>query len=365
MRSNKFLILLFLLCFATISTVSAANYGDTYIDVKETTHSYYDDKSELRINGELQGYGTDDMGRPSGYSHGLEDSEVNLSINNQIYTEKTDYWGGFDFYVPLKTGKYNYTISYKGNTTYKPCNYSSSYTIPKVSSILKADTKLGTKKIIVTTKVYGFDDVFWEYQPLSSKTISVKFGNKIYYGKTNSNGIATIILPSSSGNKKLLINFSGNGIYVPKSISKTLSISSYSLVSTKKIKKTIKFFEKRNARYKKYKIVTKKYYFNGKIKTTKKYINKKVNRIKSVRFGSGSSYHTVDDYGSDGYLQVDKYSYLKEIGIYDYVDNCRYLDYFKIYYNSGKVKKVKCTHFYSKSWIFSSKGVYKIKFYFF
>ena len=363
---RKFILFLFLLlCFASISSSFAAYEGDTEIEISSTNHYYDENQSILQVEGNLRGYARYDIyGHVESYPHGLEDVNVTLKVDGKNYTEKTGYAGSFYFDIPLKTGTYDYNVSYDGNWIYNPASYSNSYTIPKKSSILKTTTKLGTNKIFVTTQLYEYDSEYDETNTLSGKIIRVSIGNKNYYGKTNSNGITTITIPSSTGKKNLLISFLGTDIHTGKTISKSLNINSNSIISTKNSDKFIKYFEKNGYLYKKYKRTTRNYYFNGKTKTTIKYINKYLNRVKTVSFGS-RSFSKVLEWYEDGYLQVDKYAYLKKIGIYDYVYNERYLDYFKIYYNSGKVKKVKCTHFYSTYWIFSSKSVKKIKFYFF
>lgn len=367
MRRNMLLLLFFVICLATISTVSATSEKVTQFELVNVNHYEEGDFAQVEIDGNLYNYDDYEMG----YGNPIEYEDVNLKIEDETYTEQTDSDGHFYFRVPSPGGNIRYTLSYSGNSYYEPASYSDSYYIPDRSTYLNVNTKLGIKKIIVTAKLLtDYDpnyEYFDEYYPLYGKTIKVYMAGKNYYAKTNSDGYATISIPSSTGYKKLSITFPGYGLYTKKTVSKSLSISSYSIISKKILKtKFVKYFEKRNKRYKKYKRYTKYYYFNGTSKIITKYIYKFVNSFRTVKFSNRSSHRIVKYYpGYYNYLEVYKYSYLREIGIYDYIDyDERYLDYFKIYYKNGKIKKVKCYHYFSRFWIFSDRGVYKIKFYF-
>lgn len=365
-KKNIFLLILFMgLLTISLTAVSAGDTGKTKIEVNYAEHYDLEDKAQFHINGKISKEYQSSYYSSTYYTE-LENANVSLNIDNKNYTQVSDYSGDFDFYVPLKSGTYNYKITYPGNPyTYSASSTEGSYTIPQKETYFNyVSTGLGTNKIVVTAQLYGYDDYYYE-MPLSGKTIKVYMNGKTYSGKTNYDGVAKIYISSTTGTKNLLVKFAGDGIYGGASESKSIRISSYSVVKTTTSNKFVKYFEKGNYQYKRYKKTVKKYYFNGKTKKTSKYINKKNKWLKIAKFGSGSSYRTVQNYGSDGYLVVAKYSYLKEIGVYDYIYDGRYLDYFKIVYKNGKTKKVTCTHYYSDYWIFSSKNVAKIKFYFY
>lgn len=367
-RKNILFIILFIVLLAiSLSAVSAGDTGKTKIEVNSVEHSNLEKEAELHIKGEVS---KEYQYSYYGYSYynPLENANVTLNINNKNYTQVSDYYGGFDFYVPLKSGTYNYKITYPGNSyTYSASSTEGSYTIPKTETYFNyVNTGLATNKLVVTAQLYGYDDYNYNYEiPVYGKQININVNGKLYSGTTNYDGVVKLYIPSTTGNKKILVSFAGDGIYGGASESKSISISSYSVVKTTTANKFVKYFEKGNYLYKRYKQTVKKYYFNGKTKTTSKFINKKISYLKVVKFGSGSSSKIVRDYGYDGYLVVDKYSYLKQIGVYDYIYDGRYLDYFKIVYKSGKTKKVSCSHYYSNYWIFSSKNVAKMKFYFY
>ena len=290
------------------------------------------------------------------------EGDVKLRIVGKNYTKVAYQYTSGDYYfsTSINPGKYSYSITYLGNSIFNPATYQSTYTIPKKSANLAIETKIGVKKLYVRTKLYDYN----EGVPISG-IIKTKLGSKTYYTKTNSNGIKSFQIPASSGKQKLTISFLGSKLYNAKTTIKQFFISSHKVVASKTSTKYIKNTEKGKYLCKKYLKTSKKYYFNGSKKTSIIYKYIPINLVKTANFGSGSSSKVVARY-SDGYLEVDKYSFLKQIGIYDYIsyDN-RHLDYFKIYCKNGKTRIVECTHYYSDYWLISSIGVSKIKFYFY
>jgi hypothetical protein len=343
----------FLLLFFIAIPVSSAADEDSYVDVYNVNHEYEGNHANFYIDGYVEGYSS--MGD-------TPDGDVKLRIVGKNYTkESTQYTtGDYSFNVPVNPGNYSYSVTYLGNWVFNPSRSTGTYYIPKKSASLGVHTKLGVKKLTVTTELFDHDDL----TPIVG-VIQTKLGTKTYTTKTNSNGITTVSIPAVAGKQKLSISFLGSGLYNGKSNTQYFSISSYAVVASYTTSKFIRYTENGNYLCKQYINTAKKYYFNGLIKSGSSYYYMPVNYVKTANFGSGSSSQIVKTY-PDGYLEVDKYSYLKEIGIYDYIsyDN-RYLDYFKICYSNGNTKTVPCSHYVSDYWTISSAGVSKIKFYFY
>ena len=349
---RSILFLAFLLLFFVAIPLSSAS-EDTYVEVYDVNHEYVGNHANLNIDGYVDGYSS--MGdTPTG--------TVKLKVVGKNYTKEWSQYttGDYSFSVPVNPGKYSYSVKYLGDYIFNPATTTGTYTIPKKYASLGVHTKLGVKKLTVETELFDHDDL----TPISG-VIQTKLGTKTYYTKTNSDGITKLSIPAIAGKQKLSISFLGSNLYNGKTNIQYFPISSYAVVASVTSTKFVKYTEKGNYLCKEYLKTAKKYYFNGLIKSGANYYYTPVNYFKTANFGSESSSQIVKTY-PDGYLAVDKYSYLKEIGIYDYIsyDN-RYLDYFKICYSNGNTKTVTCTHYISDFWTISSVGVSKIKFYFF
>lgn len=357
MKRNILFLAVLISFFIFVPTVSAVDSTD--IVICDVNHKYVGNHANFNIEGYVENSGDwsseDYWGTPDGY--------VKLKVVGKNFTKESNQYtsnGDFYFSMPVNSGKYSYSLKYVGNSMFGSSSYNSAYTIPKGNSTLSLNMKLGIKKLTLTTKLTD----------LKSKTpisgiIQTKLGTKTYLTKTNSQGIATFTIPASSGKQNLLVSFIGSNIYNGKNRALNFSISPNTIIISKNTTKFVKYVENDNYLYKKYAKITKNYLFSGLVKTSEKYSYTKINSLRTVNFGSGTSHQIVKTY-PDGYLEVDKYSYINEIGIYDYInyDN-RYLDYIKICYNNGKTKLITCTHYYSDYWIISSIGVSKIKFYFY
>ncbi len=179
--------------FKILSTISASNLNKLAGDNKKFKAKFF------KSNGEA-----------------LANTYIKFKLKGKIYKVKTDTNGKASLSVKkLKKGTYKIVCYNKDGLTktYKIKVYNKVST--KLSTRSYTFFKNETKKINVTLTSS------LDYSPVSGKYIKITVNGKSYYKKTNTNGVASLKLPSlKKGVYKVKFIFSGNTHYKKSSVSK-------------------------------------------------------------------------------------------------------------------------------------------------
>ncbi|MEE0935481.1 MAG: transglutaminase domain-containing protein [Methanobrevibacter sp.] len=148
---------------------------------------------------------------------------VTFSIEGSTYAATIDNKGIASVLVNLDLG--NYTINYSSNSKFNISGTSGScmITVFERSADAKLTWKSGTsyKDTSQSFKVLLTDP---NGKPLSGQTVELTIDGEIYYGKTASNGYATIKTNVAFGKYKVSVTALGDNNYLPTSTSKTVNV---------------------------------------------------------------------------------------------------------------------------------------------
>jgi len=148
---------------------------------------------------------------------------VTFSIEGSTYAATTDNKGIASVFVNLDLG--NYTINYSSNSKFNISGTSGScmITVFERSADAKLTWKSGTsyKDTSQSFKVLLTDP---NGKPLSGQIVELTIDGEIYYGKTASNGYATIKTNVAFGKYKVSVTALGDNNYLPTSTSKTVNV---------------------------------------------------------------------------------------------------------------------------------------------
>ena len=183
--------------YRILSTITASNINKVYTDARKFTATFY------KSNG-----------------NALAKKTIKFKINGKTYKVKTNSKGVASLSLKtLKKGTYK-IISYNTDgltktNTVKVVKSTTSSLTTYTYTFLKSDTK--KIKVRLLNK-FG-------YAPGSGKIIKIKINGKTYSKKTNSNGYATLTLPSLNvGGYTVTYSFAGNSFYKKSSASNKVYI---------------------------------------------------------------------------------------------------------------------------------------------
>ncbi len=183
--------------FQVLTTITASSITKVYTDARKFTATFY--KSTGKV---------------------LANKNIKFKINGKTYTVKTNSNGVASLSLStLKKGTYK-IISYNTDgltktNKVKVVRSTSSELITSAYTFLKSDTK--------TIKVTLHNGL--GYAPGAGKTVKFTINGKTYSAKTNSNGVASLKLPTLSvGVYTVKYNYAGNSFYTASSASNKVSI---------------------------------------------------------------------------------------------------------------------------------------------
>ncbi|WP_407377869.1 transglutaminase domain-containing protein [Methanobrevibacter sp.] len=189
------------------------------VTVLDTTDSKLSVKGPSRL-----GYGSDSPLRVILTAGGvpLIKRSVTLNIDGQQYSTVTDNAGIASVPIDLEIG--NYTVDYKTGSRFGVDGISGSLNI----SVFERDNckltwKSGTsfKDSSQSFKVLLTD---LNGKPISGGNIELSIDGEIYYGKTKSNGYATIRAYAPYGPYKVYVEFMGNNNFLPTSTTHSVNV---------------------------------------------------------------------------------------------------------------------------------------------
>ena len=197
---------IYLLSFADASIV--VDKVDTALSANNV-NMVYDDSKNLIVTL------TDSKG------NALLGKSVTITLNDDVYTKKTNAKGQVVLSVDEPAGKYNAKISFTGDDIYKSSSHTSRVTVNKAVTKITASAKVfkaksKSKKLTVTLK----------NKNRVIKNVIVKFtvNKKTYKVKTNSKGVAVFAIKlTKKGKYNAVYKFDGNSNF--KSSTKTVKIS--------------------------------------------------------------------------------------------------------------------------------------------
>lgn len=198
---------------------------------------------------------------------------VNFTINGKTQTVQTDMNGTAGIKISAVPGKYNVI------TTYRGVSYKNTVTVKHVVKVSKVSVKNTDKKLILkaTVKING--------KAVKGKTVKFTFRGKTYTAKTNSKGVASVVIKQS-----VIKKLTGKSYTVKGTVKVKQVLKAYKVTVKKSARKfTLKATLKINGKFAKSKII--KFKFNGKtykVKTNKKGVAKKTltkNVIKKLKKG--------------------------------------------------------------------------------
>ncbi|WP_298500379.1 transglutaminase domain-containing protein [uncultured Methanobrevibacter sp.] len=147
---------------------------------------------------------------------------MTFNINGVEYSEITDNSGMASVPIDLEIG--NYTVTYRTNALYKISGTSASCNI----TVFQRDNsklawKCGTS---FSDSSQSFKVLLTDMNgtPIASGRLELEVDGETYYGKTSSDGYATIKATSALGKNKVVVKFLGNNNFLPTSMSKTVNV---------------------------------------------------------------------------------------------------------------------------------------------
>ena len=146
---------------------------------------------------------------------------VTITLNDDVYTKKTNAKGQVVLSVDEPAGKYNARISFAGDDIYKSSGHTSRVTVNKAASKITASAKAfkaksKSKKLTVTLKNKN--------RVIKNVIVKLTINKKTYKVKTNSKGVAVFAIKlTKKGKYNAVYRFEGNSNF--KSSTKTVKIS--------------------------------------------------------------------------------------------------------------------------------------------
>lgn len=144
----------------------------------------------------------------------LSQKELNIIINGEIYTEKTDENGKVVLDLTIsKAGNYDCVVCFAGDKNYKSAIATSKVVVNKKSTKLIV-TKKATYKTKAKTKSYSVTLKDSNNKVLSKKQVIIIIKNKTYKATTTSKGVAKInVKLTKKGTYTAKISFNGDSTY--------------------------------------------------------------------------------------------------------------------------------------------------------
>ena len=146
---------------------------------------------------------------------------VTITLNDDVYTKKTNAKGQVVLSVDEPASKYNARISFAGDDIYKSSGHTSGVTVNKAASKINASAKAfkaksKSKKLTVTLKNKN--------RVIKNVIVKLTVNKKTYKVKTNSKGVAVFAIKlTKKGKYNAVYKFDGNSNF--KSSTKTVKIS--------------------------------------------------------------------------------------------------------------------------------------------
>ena len=146
---------------------------------------------------------------------------VTITLNDDVYTKKTNAKGQVVLSIDEPAGKYNARISFTGDDIYKSSSHTSRVTVNKAASKITASAKVfkaksKSKKLTVTLKNKN--------RVIKNVIVKLTVNKKTYKVKTNSKGVAVFAIKlTKKGKYNAVYKFEGNSNF--KSSTKTVKIS--------------------------------------------------------------------------------------------------------------------------------------------
>ena len=230
-KTKLVFILLFLL-FLNIAVASANDMNMTEISYNSTfdenKHSLTENTSDsnqsektapiITISSEsVNARGTLEISLKNSTDHPLISKKLNATINNKLYSIKTDSNGVSKLKINLNEGTYKLSIFFDGDDNYT--SLSKTFNI----KVLKLKTHfVESANFVVNGKYLFFSLIDSDGNAVSHKKIIIKYNGKKYTKKTKSNGKVKLKIKSSKSKHSIKINFKGDKQF--KSSSKKLKI---------------------------------------------------------------------------------------------------------------------------------------------
>lgn len=218
-----FAMFLVLFLFISVSSIQAADVNDTMLNSSDDIAISIDDGDQLEADDESE-IGNDTLQQniknqtelisstTSAYYGGkyeitlidsnssteLAGKTVSLSINNVIYTAKTNSYGVAGVQLKLNPGTYNVKAYFAGDGSFSPSNNFSGKI--KVLTTIKAKD---VTKYYKGSKYYQATYLYSTGKVLKSKSVSITVNGKKYTRKTNANGVATLNINFKPGTYKV------------------------------------------------------------------------------------------------------------------------------------------------------------------
>ncbi|WP_407453720.1 Ig-like domain-containing protein, partial [Methanobrevibacter sp.] len=166
----------------------------------------------------------------------LANQNIKFTVNGKTYTQKTDSKGVGSLPIGLYAGTYKMTSTNVDGLSNTNTIKVLSSTTTKITASDYTFKTTDTKTIKVTLNNglgYALD---------SGKTVTFKVNGKTYTAKTNSNGVASLNLPSlSAGTYTVSYSFAGDNTYGSSSASSKVKIVANTKTPTLTVKSTTTF----------------------------------------------------------------------------------------------------------------------------
>jgi hypothetical protein len=189
-----------------ISNSSIFEKTSTKIIYKDMVTTAVDLSLDGRVGKYFNATLTDDNGNP------LAGKLVQIGLNGKIYNDTTDSNGLCQLQVNLGSGVYTFAVSFLGDENYKASFAVARITVNKQKPVIscsnyyfKASAK--SKKVSISLKSAS-------RKPLRNRIVQLFLNGKLYSGKTNSKGVATInISISKKKTYSFTVKYGGDYIY--------------------------------------------------------------------------------------------------------------------------------------------------------
>ena len=150
------------------------------------------------------------------YGKVLANTNVKITVNNVVYTKKTNAKGVASLDVNLKPG------SYKVIATNPVTGYKLSTTFKILSTISASDVT----KVYTDGRVFTATFLKSNGKPLANKNIKFKINGKTYTKKTNSKGVATLTMYNLKKGTYKMISYNTDGLTKTNTVKVVTSTSS-------------------------------------------------------------------------------------------------------------------------------------------
>ena len=193
---------------------------DNILPLADTIQSSTKDTPKISINSNnLKSKDTISLHLKNSTGSPLKSKDLNLSINNKIYSISTNSKGIANLKIVLPAKNYNLEVSFSGDENHSSISKTFKLKVSKINTKLTPSTNF-----LVNGKCLYVDLTTEKGEILQNKKIRLKVNGKTYTRKTDNNGRINFKVNLKPSTYKLNIKYPGSNYYNSKSYSLKLYV---------------------------------------------------------------------------------------------------------------------------------------------